>query len=217
MNLQTQPYLTQSPTWPKHGPHIMAQYDDHSVIVYQAYRPAIGNFAAQHNYFGGEFSLNRMSWIKPNFLWMMYRCGWGTKEGQEITLAIRLHRHAFDTILSGAVASSFNPTIYPDQTAWKSAVANSDVRLQWDPDHDPTGNPLDRRAIQLGLRGATLALYARDWIISIDDISPFVAEQRANTPPSRWPDLLTPAERPYPVTDPAVAARLGLPSQATNP
>jgi len=27
-----------------------------------------------------------MSWIKPNFLWMMYRCGWGTKEGQQVTL-----------------------------------------------------------------------------------------------------------------------------------
>ncbi|WP_209018579.1 DUF4291 family protein [Endobacterium cereale] len=21
------------------------------------------------------FSLNRMTWIKPSFLWMMYRCG----------------------------------------------------------------------------------------------------------------------------------------------
>jgi hypothetical protein len=31
-------------------------------------------------------------------------------------------------------------------------VARSEVRLQWNPDHDPTGNKLERRALQLGLR-----------------------------------------------------------------
>src|SRR3974390_3276628 len=99
MNLLTEPYLVQNARLPKTGRHILAQFDDESVIVYQAYRPAIGHFAAQHGYFGGEFSLNRMSWIKPNFLWMTYRSGWGTKEGQEVTLAVRLRRAAFDEIL----------------------------------------------------------------------------------------------------------------------
>ena len=194
----------------------MAQYDDESIVVYQAYRPAIGNFAAQNGYFGGEFSLNRMSWIKPNFLWMMYRCGWGTKEGQEVILAIRLMRSAFDTILAKAVESSYNRASYPDQSAWKAAIAKSDVRLQWDPDHDPTGKSLPRRAIQLGLRGETLALYSRDWIISIEDVSDFVAEQRAYTQPSLWPHLLTPTEQPYPVQDLAVAARLGLSASVSD-
>jgi hypothetical protein len=75
MNLVTGPYLVQAARWPKTGRHILAQFDDESIIVYQAYRPAIGQFAAQHGFFGGQFSLNRMSWIKPNFLWMRYRCG----------------------------------------------------------------------------------------------------------------------------------------------
>lgn len=189
----------------------MAQYDDQSIVVYQAYRPAIGLFAAAHGYFGGEFSLNRMSWIKPNFLWMMYRCGWGTKEGQEVTLAVRIKRHAFDAILANAVPSSYKPGFYADEAAWKAAVGSSDVRLQWDPDHGPTGEALMRRAIQLGLRGRMLANYARDWIISIEDISAFVAEQRANIHRAGRHDLVTPLERPYPVTDPAVALRLGLP------
>lgn len=70
------------------GRHILAQVDEEAV-VYQAYRPEIGHFAAQHGYFGGRFSLRRMSWIKPNFLWMMFRSGWGTKEGQEVTLPLR--------------------------------------------------------------------------------------------------------------------------------
>ncbi|GET40082.1 hypothetical protein MiSe_48900 [Microseira wollei NIES-4236] len=78
MKLVTESYLAQIDRWPKTGRHILAQFDDESIVVYQAYRPAIGHFAASHGYFGGEFSLNRMSWIKPNFLWMMYRSGWGT-------------------------------------------------------------------------------------------------------------------------------------------
>lgn len=94
MPLITELYQEQQAYWPQAGRHILAQYDEESVVVYQAYRPAIGHFAAQHSYFGGEFSLERMSWIKPNFLWMMYRSGWGTKPGQEVTLAVRLKREA---------------------------------------------------------------------------------------------------------------------------
>src|SRR6476659_6077230 len=108
MTLDTELYSVQTARWPKTGWHILAQFDDESVVVYQAYRPAIGRFAAEHGYFGGEFSLSRMSWIKPNFLWMMYRSGWGTKSGQEVTLAVRLRREAFDEILRLAVPSSFD-------------------------------------------------------------------------------------------------------------
>jgi hypothetical protein len=78
-------------------------------------RSANGNFAATHGYFGGDFSLTRMSWIKPNFLWMMYRSGWGQKEGQEVVLAVKIKRAAFDTILANAVRSSYNPDLYPTE------------------------------------------------------------------------------------------------------
>src|SRR3954462_3842177 len=159
MNLITEPYIAQDARWPASGRHILAQFDDESIVVYQAYRPEIGHFAARHGYFGGEFSLNRMSWIKPNFLWMMYRSGWGTKEGQELTLAVRLRRDAFDEILRLAVHSSFTPEVYGSHEDWKRDVSRSDVRLQWDPDHAPSGGPVERRAIQLGLRGGTLARY----------------------------------------------------------
>src|SRR5262245_8940786 len=148
MTLLSEPYLVQTARWPKNGRHILAQFDDGSVIVYQAYRPAIGHFAAKNGYFGGQFSLNRMIWIKPNFLWMMYRSGWASKEGQEVVLAVRLMRSAFDEILRRAVPSSFVPGVYENEAAWKTALARSDVRLQWDPDHNPSGAPVERRAIQ---------------------------------------------------------------------
>jgi hypothetical protein len=209
MNLITEPYLAQNARWPRSGRYILAQYDAESVIVYQAYKPAIGHFAARHGYFGGGFSTSRMSWIKPNFLWMMYRSGWGTKEGQEVTLAVRLRRDAFDEMLSQAVHSTFTPEVHGTHEAWQRAVAGSDVRLQWDPDHGPAGNPMDRRAIQIGLRGDVLARYAREWLLGVEDVSDFVAEQRENAT-APYERLVTPREDVYPVSDAEAATRLGV-------
>lgn len=210
MNLQTEPYLDQQCFWPKAGRVILAQYDADSIIAYQAYRPEIGVFAASHGYFGGEFKLSRMSWIKPNFLWMMFRCGWATKVGQQVVLAIRLQRLAFDEILKAAVYSTYKRDIYGSREAWQLAVAKSEVRLQWDPDHSPTGEKLERRAIQLGLRGETLERYAKEWILEIQDVTEFVREQSANARPSRYEQLRLPSERPYPVADAETATKLGL-------
>lgn len=210
MHLTTEPYLTQLARWPRTGRHILAQYDGDSIIVYQAYRPAIGHFAAKHGYFGGEFSLSRMSWIKPNFLWMMYRSGWGNKEGQEVTLAVRLKRAAFDSLLAEAVHSHYVTEAYASEEAWKQAVEQSLVRLQWDPDHDPVGAKMERRAIQLGLRGPVLARYAREWIIEIEDISDFVHQQYQHVQTRDHQRLITPHEQVYPVANPDVAGKLGI-------
>jgi len=197
MHLITEPYLAQQPHWPADGKHILAQYDDTSIVVYQAYRPAIGHFAAGHGYFGGEFSFTRMSWVKPNFLWMQYRSGWGRKDGQEVTLAVRIQRAGFDELLRLAVPSTYQKDHYISEDQWKQAVERSQVRVQWDPDHDPSGAPLARRAVQLGLRGEILAHYAREWIVEIEDISDFVAEQRAYAY-GDYTQLVVPQERVYP-------------------
>ena len=161
MRLQVTQYDRQKRTWPATGRCILAQYDESHVVVYQAFLPSIGRFAAEHGYFGGEFSYTRMSWCKPNFLWMMYRSGWGTKAGQDVTLAIWLNRAFFDTMLALAVPSMYSENIYPDSADWKAAVRSSDARMQWDPDRGPGGGPLQRRALQLGLRGKMLEEYGR--------------------------------------------------------
>lgn len=210
MNLQTEPYLTQASIWPDAGRVILANFDDDSIVVYQAYRPEIGHFAVKKGYFGGEFKLTRMSWIKPNFLWMMYRCGWASKEGQEVVLAIRIQRSAFDTILAQAVYSSYKSGLYDSRDVWQQRVANSDVRLQWDPDHAPNGDKMERRAIQLGLRGDTLRNYSREWIVEITDISDFVRGQRGNSISSNYNQLVMPRERVYPVSCDETTQKLGL-------
>ncbi len=209
--LLTERYVNQADMWPRSGRHILAQMDAEGVIVYQAYKPSIGRYAVNHGYLGGEeFSYSRMSWIKTNFLWMMYRSGWGMKPGQEVTLAIRISRKFFDDLLAHAVESSFSLVQYATQEEWQKAIHTSSVRLQWDPDHHPSGAPLERRALQMGLRGQSLAKFGKHEILEILDISSFVAEQRENTTKQRLPDLFTPAEREYIPGDETVRMRLGL-------
>ncbi|MGK0364751.1 MAG: hypothetical protein ACI85O_001809, partial [Saprospiraceae bacterium] len=70
--------------------------------------------------------------------------------------------------------------IYEDKDAWKTQLSNSKVRLQWDPDHNPTGEKLTRKAIQLGLRGDIFHKFNEEWISQIEDITDFVVEQREN-------------------------------------
>ena len=205
-----EPYLTQLARWPPRGRHILAQFDEQSILVYQAYRASIGHFAVRHGYFGGDFSFTRMSWIKPGFLWMMHRCGWASKQGQEVILAVRLRRPGFDTILAQAIYSTYQQEIYHDELTWKWAVEHSNVRLQWDPDHDPSGAKMERRVIQLGLRGEVLAQYAREWIIEIEDVTHFIYEQRRYAQEHMYERLLTPRELIYPVRDVGIAARLGV-------
>ncbi|WP_245588639.1 DUF4291 domain-containing protein [Deinococcus pimensis] len=206
--LPTAPYLEQQRRWPRAGRHVLAQHDDHSVIVYQAYRPEIGHFAARHGRFGSGFSFSRMTWIKPNFLWMMYRSGWGTKPDQEVTLALTLSRVSFEALLRDAVPSSYDPSLYPTREAWQDAVSVSDVRVQWDPDHDPTGRKLERRALQLGLRGDTLRRFNTEILLGVEDVSDLVRTQREHV--TDLARLVTPVETLLVPRDPAVAARLRL-------
>lgn len=212
MNLFVEPLSEQAQRWPAVGRVILAQFDGDSVVVYQAYRPEIGRIAAAQGFLRGApgYSESRMTWIKTNFLWMMYRSGWGAKPGQEVTLAIRVTRHAFDRVLAAAVPSHFDPRLYPTEEDWRQAVISSDVRLQWDPDHGPAGDPLPRRAIQLGVRGDCAAKYAREWIMGIEDISDFVNSQRELVLAGQLGQLMTPWETVYTVATQDTAARLGL-------
>lgn len=124
--------------------------------------------------FGSHFKMQRMSWIKPSFLWMMYRSGWASKPGQERVLAIDIKRTAFDYIMDNAVASTFNKSGFTDYNEWQQQVKQSDIRCQWDPERDIYGNPLDYRSVQLGLRGSALYEYVHNWITNIEDITDYV-------------------------------------------
>ena len=155
---------------------IRAVYTQESIRVYQAYSHEIADEALRLGTFGNKFSMDRMTWIKPSFLWMMYRCGWGTKDNQERILAIDIKRSAFDYIVQNAVISSYKEEPGMSHSQWKEQVHNSDIRCQWDPERDIFGNPLEYRSIQLGLRGQAVHSYVNDWILKIEDITGYVKE-----------------------------------------
>ena len=46
---RTQLYVEQKEQiWPKEGKHILAQYDEDTIVVYQAYCPEIADYAVKH-------------------------------------------------------------------------------------------------------------------------------------------------------------------------
>jgi len=195
MELKTELYTRQLERLPKNGQFVVGQTADEQIVVYQAFNPKIAQYAVAHQKFGGShYSFERMSWIKPNFLWMMYRAGWAAKEHQQNILAIRLPLERFREIYRSAVHSSFQKHLYQNEEDWKQKLKDSTVRLQWDPDHDPHGNKLERRAVQLGLRGETLRKFATEWITEIEDITDFVKKEHQKVLAGKLDELIVPFE-----------------------
>ncbi len=48
---RVQSYLEQRDgEWPHEGKHVLAQYDEETVVVYQAYCPEIADYAVKHQW-----------------------------------------------------------------------------------------------------------------------------------------------------------------------
>ncbi|MGW0883360.1 DUF4291 domain-containing protein [Streptomyces sp. NPDC002671] len=186
---------------------IRARHTESTITVYQAYRPEIGGPAARTGRFPSAWKRDRMTWIKPSFLWMMYRCGWGTKEGQETVLAVEISRDGFEWALRNACLSHYAPGLHADQAAWKRELRQSSARVQWDPERDLHHNPLPYRSLQLGLSGQAAARYADEWITGIEDVTPLATEIHALVRAGELEKAteLLPQERPYPVAEELLA------------
>jgi Domain of unknown function (DUF4291) len=166
---------------------IRARYDAHTIVVYQAFSPAIARPALEAQRFVAPFSFERMTWVKPSFLWLMERCGWATKPNQTCVLAVHLWRAAFDAAVLGAV-----PT---DRDTEGAAI-----RVQWDPERDVWGKKLQHRSLQLGLGRAVVRAYAHSWIARIEDVTKLVVSLRAvRADHPRALEHRLPLERPYPL------------------
>jgi hypothetical protein len=211
MTISTELYSASREFLPVDGQHIVAHQTETQVVVYQAYNPTIARFAVENQYLGGPgFSYGRMSWIKPNFLWMMYRCGWASKENQERVLALWLAKTDFESILSEAVYSTFTAGNYESAEVWKQELATKNVRLQWDPDHSPYGGKLTRRALQLGLKNATLEQFGKHQVMHIEDVTDFVLQQKVHVDNRHLEQLHVPQERVYRLYNSSLAQKVGL-------
>ena len=184
---------------------VRAVWDAHSITVYQAYGPAIAEPAVAAGRFVAPFSRSRMTWVKPSFLWMMYRSGWATKPGQERVLAVTMSRSGFEEALSLSCLSHMDPAVHNDREQWVALKARSPVRIQWDPERDTSLNPLPYRSLQVGIGPGAVDDYVDHWVLALRDITDEVARLRA-LPRVTAADL--PPERPYPLPD-ALVARIG--------
>ncbi|MFB6619265.1 DUF4291 domain-containing protein [Streptomyces sp. NPDC056367] len=155
---------------------IRAAHTDATVTVYQAYAPHLGGPAARDGRFPPAWKRERMTWIKPSFLWMMYRCGWAAKPDQETVLAVEITRDGFDRALREACLSHYAPGVHADRAAWQESVRTTSARVQWDPERDLHLDPLPYRSLQLGLSGPFSRAYADEWTVSIRDVTPLARE-----------------------------------------
>ena len=187
---------------------VFAQYDRRCVRVYQAYNSAIAEAVALQT-FGESFNLNRMTWIKPSFLWMMYRSNWGTKKNQECILAIDVYQETFEGLLAKAVLTSPDAAGC-DGLQWRRDFESAEVYCQWDPDRNPSGAPIGRAAIQIGLKGETLSEFLRTGIHRIEDLTPSVRKWNEQRKAGKLSAKSLPAERLYPLTNQAVRKRLSM-------
>lgn len=189
---------------------IRASYTKTTITVYQAYSPAIADAALRAGTFVAPFRRERMTWIKPSFLWMAYRCGWATKPGQERVLAIEISRSGFEWALEHACLSHFETGIDETQSVWSARLASSPVRIQWDPERDLHHQPLPHRSIQIGLGGSAVDAYVDDWMVQIDDATDRFRRAGDAVAARRDDDaaLLVPAESPYRLSA-AIAGTIG--------
>lgn len=148
-----------------------------------------------------------MTWVKPSFLWMMYRCGWGGKAGQETVLAVEISRDGFEWALGRACLSSYVRGVHPDRATWQRQLKRAPARVQWDPERDLHLQPLPYRSLQLGLTGEAVRRYADEWTVSIRDVTPLAHEIRALVSDGDLASAtrLLPQERPYPAGDESLA------------
>ena len=188
---------------------IRADFDRETIVVYQAYSPAIAEAAVSAQRFVPPFSLNRMTWIKPSFLWLMHRSNWGLKGGQERILAIRITRIGWEKALSLAVLTSFSPSVFCSPAEWEMQFQRALVHLQWDTERSLRGAGLPYFSIQIGLSRHVIVEYVEEWVTQIEDITPRVRKIHGLLQSGQADKAKRhiPSEKIYPVA-PTLARRL---------
>ena len=189
---------------------IRALYDEDTITVYQAYNKTIALHAIKAQTFVcPPFKKERMTWIKPSFLWMMYRSGWATKESQEYILAIKIKREGFEWALDNSCLSHFDNSVPMTSSDRKEKLQGSPVRVQWDPERDIYLQPLSHRAIQIGLSGIAVEKYISDWIVTVEDITAYSQNihQLIKADKIDQAKELLPDEKAYPLPE-GIAAKI---------
>ncbi|EAW14956.1 DUF4291 domain-containing protein [Aspergillus clavatus NRRL 1] len=182
---------------------IRAKYTPTTITVYQAYNDTIATNALAAQTFVAPFSRTRMTWIKPSFLWMAYRCGWGKKPRQERVLAIEITRDGFEWALRHSSLSHYGGRDPEGKAAWQERLRARPVRVQWDPERDLEFKGLAYRSIQVGLGGEAVERYVDEWIVGITEVTETMREIEQCMEEGRMEEAraLVPLEEEYPLSE----------------
>lgn len=182
---------------------IRAVYDRDSITVYQAYNKNIAQLAVQHQKFISPFSFQRMTWIKPSFLWLMGRSNWASKSGQEHILAIHIKRDFWELLLTESVHT--DPSLFQHQHkhTWLELFEQAKVHIQWDPERNLKSAKLEHRSIQIGISRFLIQQFNDEATLKIEDITPLVRKMAQFRKDGQYKhaEKLLPRERIYPLND----------------
>ena len=190
---------------------IRADYNAQTITIYQAYSSIIARPALEQGRFVSPFSLTRMTWIKPSFLWLMERSNWAQKSGQEWILAVRIQRSTWDEALSLGVLTSYEPSAHRSSSAWREEFERALVHVQWDPERSIRGADLGFNSIQVGLSRHIIQRFVDEWVVEIKDYTLLVQKIHALIKSGHVDKArkLLPPERVYPVNV-EIAKRLNM-------
>jgi len=171
--------------------------------VYQAYSSTIAVPAVREQKLDASpaFKVGRMTWVKPSFLWCMYRSGWSYKDAnQERILAIEMSREGLGQLVRcsvgamgrdrpGAGAGAGRTKVGVDgkvetetetetgtgtgigKEKEKEEKEKANVRFQWDPERDVRLGRLPHRSLQLGISSGMVQRWIDEWIVRIEDVT----------------------------------------------
>lgn len=190
---------------------INALFDQNAIAVYAAFDSSIANIAVARQQLLPPFSYDRMTWIKPSFLWLMYRSNWAQQPGMDRILRIWVGRKEWDNALREAILTTPEPHVYPDAKQWRQFADKARIKVQWDPERDIRNQRLQHKSIQVGITAALSEQYAKQWIRRIEDLTPLTHQIRNLVFQGKYnaAEALLPAENAYPV-DAKMAKALGM-------
>ena len=207
--MQTVSFGNREKHLPKHGRWLVGSADSKTIVVYQSLSREISRPAIKNKRFAAPFDFNRLSWVKPSFLWTMHRTNWGRLD--DCILGVRIDRVGLFGLLSESVSAKYESIQFPKKCKWDKLVRKNGVLTQWDPEYDLMDCRMNRMAIQIGLRGDALKFYASDLIVEINDLTDFVREQRNRIQSRRLDEVVVPLEQVVQV-DSSLANWLGIES-----
>lgn len=181
---------------------IRGVFDNKTITIYQAYNKNIALPALKNNKFEEPFSFNRMTWIKPSYLWLMERSNWGTKSNQEYILGIKIKRECWEKALSLGVLTHPDEQVYRNGLEWEEKFKQALVHIQWDPERTIRGAKLQERTIQVGISKSLINKYNDEWITEILDLTPLTKKIRELIKVGKIKEAqrLLPKEKNYPLS-----------------